>query len=101
MSGMRRELQILRAVMAHVAARSAPSTFTFHILRAGIPDFLSVRDGRLFALLAKPADARLTFEQHEVIAALHSANAAVAVADTAGAAIDLLERWGMLEGVRQ
>jgi hypothetical protein len=99
--GGRPELAICRTVAAHVAARGAPSTFTFHILRAGVPDFLAVRDGRLFALLAKAADERLSREQHETIAALHAAGAAVAVADSASAAVDMLERWGMLEGVRQ
>jgi hypothetical protein len=99
--GGRPELKILRAAMAHVAVRAAPSTFTFHILHAGVPDFLSVRDGRLFALFAKAGDTQLTYQQHETIAALHSAGAAVAVAESASAAIDLLERWRMLEGRRQ
>jgi hypothetical protein len=99
--GGRPELKILRAATAHVAVRAPPSTFTFHVLRAGIPDFLSVRDGRLFALLVKAPSARLSYEQHETIAALHAAGAAVAVAESASAAVDLLERWGMLEGVRQ
>jgi len=115
----RPEQALQRAVFQHIDARSARGAFCLHVpnggkrskveaailqglgVRAGVPDVLAVKAGRLCALELKSERGRLSEAQRKTIAALKAAGAIVAVAGTLDDAIFHLERWGILRGRMQ
>src|SRR6516165_1089854 len=84
-----------RALFEHVAWRRVPHTFSFHVpnggrrspieaaimkslgIVPGIPDLLSIRGGRLYALELKVAGGRLSPAQIEAHKLSHAAGAEV------------------------
>jgi len=112
----RPEQALQRAVFQHVDARSARNSFTFHVpnggkrskveaailaglgVKAGVPDILAVKAGRLCCLELKSSKGRLSKAQRETIAALKAAGCIVAAANSLDDAIGHLERWGILRG---
>ena len=113
------ESALQRQVPAHVDARSARNTFVFAVpngglrskieaailkglgVRAGVPDLIAIKAGRVCALELKSPRGRLSKAQKETITQLQGAGAIVAVADRLDAALDKLELWGILRGERQ
>jgi hypothetical protein len=111
------EAAIQRAVIAHLGWRAPPDCFYFHpanggyrsrieaaILSglgvvAGVPDVIIVYRGRVFALEVKAEDGRLTAAQIACHARLREAGAIVGVAVGIDAALDWLERNGLLRRV--
>jgi hypothetical protein len=112
----RPEQAIQRAVFAHLAARSAPGVFAFHVpngglrsrveasimkglgVRAGVPDIIAVKDGRAYGLELKAPGARLTAVQRDTHVQLSEAGATVAVAYSLDNALAHLEAWALLRG---
>ena len=110
----RPEQAIQRAVFAHFAARSMPGVFAFHVpnggwrsrvegailkgmgVRAGVPDVIAIREGRVYALELKAEGGALTGKQVEVAGLLVEAGATVAVAAGLDDALYVLEEWGLL-----
>jgi hypothetical protein len=108
------EAQIQRAVFEHLRLRGAPDLFAFHpanggyrkpieaaVLRglgvhAGVPDVITVHEGRRYAMELKTERGRLTAVQKSAIAALERAGAITAVCHGLEAALHTLERWGLL-----
>jgi hypothetical protein len=107
---------IQRTVFEHLRVRSAPGIFAFHPanggwrshieaailkglgVRAGVPDVIAVKDGRVYALELKPPRGRLSAAQNAAHAALHAAGATVATAFGLDDALVQLEAWGLLRG---
>jgi hypothetical protein len=117
----RRPEQVLHGtVVQHLEARAAPGLFWFHCpnggwrspheaaifkalgVKAGIPDLLFLKAGKLYALELK-ADHRRKPTPHQLDchARMKAAGATVAVACSLDSALAILELWGLLRGVRQ
>jgi len=112
----RPEDEIQRAVFKHLAVRGAPDVFAFHPanggwrspieaailkglgVRAGVPDVIAIKAGRVYAIELKAPRGRMTEAQHVVHAALRAAGTAVAVVHGLDAAIDQLEQWKLVKG---
>lgn len=113
---VRPEQQIQRAIFQHLRARATPGVFAFHCPNGGyrtpreaaifkglgvvpgVPDIIAIHDGRVYALELKARGNRPTDNQKAAIEALRTAGA---IADTVvglDAAIDWLERQGLLRG---
>jgi hypothetical protein len=91
----RPEDMIQRAVFEHLRVRSAPGIFAFHPanggwrshieaailkglgVRAGVPDVIAVKDGRIYGLEVKAPGGRLSAAQRSAHAALRVAGATV------------------------
>jgi hypothetical protein len=113
------EAALQRQVMVHVDAQSARGTFVFHVpnggkrskvqaailkglgVRAGVPDLICIKAGRVCALELKAPRGRLSAAQKGTIDEMKAAGAAVAVASDIDSALDKLELWGVLRGQRQ
>jgi hypothetical protein len=65
-------------------------------VKAGVPDLLLVRNGQLFGLELKAPGGRLNEAQDLTIPAMRAAGALVEVAIGLDAALDQLQRWGLL-----
>ena len=94
--------------------RGAPGVFAFHpanggwrsrieakILKglgviAGVPDVIAVKGGRTYALELKARGGRLSEAQTAAHTALCAAGAEVATSYGLDAALEQLERWGLL-----
>jgi hypothetical protein len=118
MTRRRPEDAIQRAVFEHLRVRGTLGVFAFHpanggwrsrieaaILkglgaRPGVPDVIAIKAGRAYAIELKVRGGRLTEPQRAAHIALRAAGAAVAVSYGLDAALDQLERWGLLHGRR-
>lgn len=117
---MRRpEDQIQRAVFDHFNRRSAPGVFAFAVpnggyrrrveaailkglgVKAGVPDVIAIKDGRVFGLELKADKGRLSENQRKTLALLSAAGATVGVGIGLDGALDFLERHNLLRGARQ
>jgi hypothetical protein len=114
MTRRRPEQQLQKAVLEHLAWRGVRGLFVFHYpaggwrspveaaifkslgVVAGIPDILLLCEGHFFALELKTEHGRLTPTQIETQARMHAAGATVAAATGLNAALEQLERWGLL-----
>jgi hypothetical protein len=114
MTRRRLEQELQKAVLEHLAWRSAPEVFVFHYpaggwrspieaaifkslgVVAGIPDILIIRAGRIFALELKTTHGSLTGTQIETQARMRAAGATVATAIELDAALEQLEQWDLL-----
>lgn len=110
----RDEDQIQAAVCLHLSVRAVPGVVFWHTpnggsrtaaeagrfkalgVKAGVPDVLVLRAGRLFALELKALGGRLSDAQRDMLAALEAAGAATGVAYGLDEAIAQLERWGVI-----
>jgi hypothetical protein len=115
---MMTEAQIQRAVFEHLRRRPAKGVFAFHpanggwrlatearILKgmgviAGVPDVIIYKFGRPFALELKTEKGRLSAEQILTIGVMEQAGVACHTAYGLDAALDWLEREGILVGER-
>jgi hypothetical protein len=70
-------------------------------VRAGTPDLILIREGKIFALELKATGGRLSPAQHEAHDELRQAGAEVATAVGIDDAIVQLERWRLLRGSAQ
>jgi hypothetical protein len=71
-------------------------------MKPGVPDFLLVRDGKIFALeLKAERGGRLSAAQCEFIAALEDAGGFCCVAEGLDRGLRVLETWGLLKGRAQ
>src|SRR5262245_46461571 len=113
------EQQIQSAVFEHLRARGAPGIFAWHPFsggyrrpieakiykglgaRAGLPDVMVLRDGRLFCIELKTEGGRVSDKQLETMAALSEAGAFTCVAVGLDRALACLEAWGLLRGRSQ
>jgi len=114
MKRRRSEQELQKAVLQHLAWRGVRGVFVFHYpaggwrspveaaifkslgVVAGIPDIIIIYDGHCFALELKAADGRLTSIQVDTQARMRAAGATVGTAVEIDAALELLERWGLL-----
>jgi hypothetical protein len=110
----RPEQQLQKAVLEHLAWRALPGVWWAHYpaggwrspveaaifkslgVVAGVPDLLIVRHGQLYALELKVAGGQLTSTQIDTQARMRAAGATVATAVEIDAALERLERWGLL-----
>ena len=115
MSGRRPEQQLQRAIVEHLRWRARPQVWWCHLANggwrspieakifkalgvvAGAPDLLIVADGRAYFLELKAPRGRISPAQHECHEALRKAGATVAVASDIDQALELLERWEILQ----
>jgi hypothetical protein len=114
---MRRpEQQLQRTVLRHLEVRAARSTYWFHVgnggwrspaeakvfkslgVRPGVPDLILIHQGRTFGLEIKADGGKLTPVQATAHVLMRDAGAEVEVAEGIDAALDQLERWGLLGG---
>lgn len=111
------ESAIQRAVFEHLRARAWPRVFAFHPKNAssdmrgrrrgvyaglgvvpGVPDVIIVHAGRTFALELKADRGKLTAVQSEAMAMMTHAGVTCAVVWGLDAALEQLERWGVIRG---
>ena len=103
-----------RAVVAHLERRALPGVFFIHVpngefrrpgaggrlramgTRAGVPDLLLLRAGRLYGLELKRQSGKVNDAQRETMADLTNAGATVAVAYGLDQALAQLTAWGLL-----
>lgn len=108
------EDQIQAAVVLHLTIRATPGIVWWHTpngglrnvgearrlktlgVKAGVPDLLAVREGRLFAVELKAPGGRVSDAQREMLAALEAAGVATAVAYGLDEALATLESWCLL-----
>ena len=116
MTSARAEQAIQRAVFVHLRTRGASGIFAWHPFsggyrrpieaaiykglgaRAGLPDVMVLRDGKLFCLELKTEIGRVSDKQLETMAALREAGAFTCVAEGLDRALAVLEGWGLLRG---
>ena len=112
------EEQIQAAVVLHLTVRAVSGAVWWHTpnggfrnaaeagrfkalgVKAGVPDILALRAGRLYALELKAPGGRLSDAQHDMLAALKAAGAETAVAWGLDDALEVLERWGVIRASR-
>ena len=112
------EDQIQAAVVLHLTVRALPGVVWFHVpnggsrtaaeagrfkalgVKAGVPDLLAVRDGRLFGLELKADGGRVSEAQAVMLAELEAAGAIVGVANGLDEALATLERWQIIRASR-
>lgn len=112
----RAEDQIQRAVFQHIAARSAPGVFAFHVpnggkrrpieaaimkgmgVRAGVPDVIAIHQGKVYALELKAPGGRPTPKQIDAVEAIRNAGGFAAITEGLDRALACLEAWGILRG---
>jgi hypothetical protein len=70
-------------------------------IRAGVPDLICIKAGRVCALELKAPHRRLSKVQQATIDALKATGVVVAVTSDLDSALDKLELWGVLRGQRQ
>jgi hypothetical protein len=105
---------IQRVIFQHLDLRGAPDMFAFHPanggyrskvgaailkhmgVKAGVPDIVAVKGGKMFALELKADSGRVTDVQKAVHAALRRAGAYVAVAFGLDAALEQLKQWNLI-----
>lgn len=110
----RPEEQIQAAVVLHLTIRAVSGVVWWHTpnggsrtvaeagkfkalgVKAGVPDLLAVRAGRLFALELKAQGGRLSEGQTDMLKQLTDAGVQTAVAVGLDDALAVLERWGLL-----
>ncbi len=110
----RPEQQIQMAIIEHLHWRAVPGLWFTHFpaggyrrpvearifkglgTKSGVPDLLLIHSGQLFALELKAENGRLSQAQHDTHAAMRAAGALVEVAIGLDAALDQLQRWGLL-----
>jgi hypothetical protein len=110
----RPEQAIQRAVFQHIEARAMPGVFAFHVpnggwrsrvegailkgmgVRAGVPDVIAIKDGKVYALELKADGGRATEKQQQTMATLTLVGATTGVAVGLDDALQLLEAWGLL-----
>jgi hypothetical protein len=115
----RAEQTIQRAVFEHLAVRGARGVYAFHVpnggarspieaaimkglgVRAGVPDMIAVKDGKVYALELKAASGKVTDAQRQAIEDLRAAGAHAEVAIGLDRALAVLEGWGLLRGRTQ
>jgi hypothetical protein len=114
MTRRRLEQEMQKAVLEHLAWRSAPEVFVFHYpaggwrspveaaifqslgVVAGIPDLLIIHAGRIYGLELKTKHGRLSGNQIEIQDRMRAAGAIIATAIELDAALEQLEQWGLL-----
>jgi hypothetical protein len=112
----RPEQEIQKALAGHLRARAAAGTFWLHVpngggrsaiegallkacgVRAGAPDLILIRGGKVFGLELKANGGRVSQAQAQAHQEMRAAGAEVAVATGVDEAIKLLERWALLRG---
>ena len=110
------EAQIQRAVLDHLRIRGVPGLFFLHIpngglrlrseaarlkglgTRAGAPDLILIREGRVYGLELKAPGGRASAAQLETLAAMEAAGAYTCVAEGLDRALAVLEQWRLLRG---
>jgi hypothetical protein len=110
------EDQIQRAVFQHLRIRGAPNLFAFHPanggyrrpieaavlkglgVRVGVPDVITIHEGRSYGLELKATGGRATEAQLTTIAAMEAAGALCYIAEGLDHALAVLEAWGLLRG---
>jgi VRR-NUC domain-containing protein len=110
------EQQIHRAIIRHLEARAAPNVFWFHIPNGGsrrpveakifrslgvvpgTPDLCFVKEGRAYFLELKAPGGRLSETQEGVLVALREAGAIATHSHGIDQALQILERWQVLQG---
>jgi len=103
-----------RALFGHLAWRRVPNTFSFHIPNGGrrspieaaimkslgvvpgIPNVLSIKDGRRFALELKAEGGSLSRAQLQALEQMRAAGAEVTTAVGIDEALGQLKAWGLL-----
>lgn len=112
----RGEDQIQAAICLHLTVRAVGGVVWWHTpnggartpteagrfkalgVKAGIPDLLALRNGRIYALELKAPGGRVSSAQTEMLAQLRAAGAETAVAVGLDEALEVLSRWGLLRG---
>jgi hypothetical protein len=115
----RPEQALQRAIVQHLETRPAPGIFWCHYpaggarrpieakifrglgLKAGVPDLLLCRAGKLIAIELKSPTGRLSKHQRATIAELTAAGCLVRVIDNIDGAVAWLEKLGFLRGEMQ
>jgi VRR-NUC domain len=110
------ESAIQKAVFQHLAARSAPYTFAFHVPNGGwrspaeaailkgqgvvpgVPDLIVIKEGLPFGLELKAQGGRVSDAQAEALEAMKAAGADVGVTHGLDAALAWLLARGILKG---
>lgn len=110
----RPEQAIQKAVVAHLHARAESHVYFFHPanggkrsviegaifkslgVRAGTPDLIILRAGKMYCLELKAPGGRLSPSQRIAIERLEHCGAAVATASSIDEALITLECWGIL-----
>jgi hypothetical protein len=110
------EDEIQRAVFKHFEARAALGVFAFHPanggwrssieakilkglgVKAGVPDVIAIKDGKVYALELKVPGRRATDVQVETIDRMTKAGARCAIAHGLDDALRWLEGEGLLRG---
>lgn len=114
------ERDIQRAVFDHIKARGVPGVVAWHTpnggihqagrrrainagqgVVSGIPDVIAIKQGTMFALELKRDKGRVSEAQRDTLDRLAFAGAVVAVAHGLDAAIEQLERWGIVRGEKR
>ena len=120
MSARRRpEQDLQRALAHHLRARAAAGTFWLHVpnggarsaiegsilracgVKAGAPDLILIRGGKVFGLELKANGGRVSPAQAQAHEEMRAAGATVAIATGIDEAIKQLERWQLLRGQTQ
>jgi hypothetical protein len=110
----RSRAQSERDLIQHLRLRAPAGTFWTHFpagcrrsrvtgailkgmgARAGVPDLLIVRDGRLFVLELKAGRGGLSDTQRETHAEMRAAGAVIGTASGIDEAVDTLVEWGII-----
>ena len=110
------EAAIQRAVFQHLAQRSAPGVFAFHVpnggyrkpieaaimkgmgVKAGVPDVIAIYQGNVYALELKAETGKPTEKQLLAVENIRNAGGFAAICYGLDRAIACLETWGILKG---
>ena len=114
----RPEQQLQRSLVQHLTLRAVPGVWWCHVpnggartaiegaifrslgVQAGAPDLILIREGQAHGLELKADGGRLTPAQADCHQRMRAAGARIAVARGIDAAIEQLERWGLLRPCR-
>jgi hypothetical protein len=110
------EETIQRAVFEHLAVRSAPGVFAFHVpnggyrrpteaarlkglgVRPGVPDVVAIHRGHVYALELKTEHGKATEGQLQAIEDIRAAGGHAQICHGLDRALAALEGWGLLRG---
>jgi hypothetical protein len=111
----RPEQDLQKLVLEHLQWRRPKKSFVFHYpaggwrspveaaifqslgVVAGVPDLLIIHGGRIYGLELKTKHGRLSGNQIETQDRMRAAGAIIATAVELDAALEQLERWGLLQ----